>query len=125
MNDQLTREFDTLEADLKARWKPSDEQIAEAAEYRAKHPLAYVYTVHLLVNKYQHFWSTDVQVVPVPGVFHSRNAAWAALEPLVKAKGEETGLPVTGGYTSHHEDDEFGPAWAVWEDMSSANQEKP
>lgn len=120
-----TMTLDPTAADLKARWTPSEEQVADATEYLAQHDsLKHAYTVHLLVGKNYGWWTTDVEVVPVPGVFASRNEAIGTnLDALVNAKAAETGKPVTGGYTSHyiHEGE---PGWAVWEDcLAVANQE--
>jgi hypothetical protein len=110
----MTATFDPQQ-DLRDRWKPSEEQVAEAAEFWAAHPQGRdVLTAHLLVGKYNGFWADGIEVVPVPGVFTDRLDAWVALERLVKAKGEQTGKPVTGGYAYHHEDG----GWAVFEDAS-------
>lgn len=99
-------------ADLAARWRPTDEQIAEAdAELRAG--ATEVVTLHLLVNKDYAWWTEDVEVIPVPGVFHGRNIALAVLVEAAKAFYAETGRKVTGGYTWHMEPGR----WAVFEDV--------
>ncbi len=115
-----------LMSDLRERWKPSEEQIAEASEFYQRRPEAKdAVSIHLLVGKYDGFWTEDVEVVPVPGVFTDRLSAWLSLAVLVPAKAKETGLPVTGGYT-YHDVVDGEPKWAVFEDsVSAANQEVP
>ena len=110
-----------LDLDMQERWKPSAEQVEQASEFHAAHPgQRAVYTVHLLVGKQYGWWETSVQVEPVPGVFHSRDAALGSLEALVAAKGAQTDQPVVGGYTAHFDSGH----WAVWDDiLAVANQE--
>lgn len=68
-----------LVADMRRRWVPSLEQDAAVAarlENRsAKRPL---FTAQLLVNKRPGLWTTDVEVIPLPGVYANRNEASAA-----------------------------------------------
>lgn len=116
-----------LDSDLRNRWTPSVEQ-DEAAFTALQAGAVDVLTAHLLVNKQQGWWGADVQVVPLPGIFADRNEASEAAEAAAKGKHEETGLPVTGGYTYHHLPDPRGPApqaagrtwktsWSVFEDI--------
>jgi hypothetical protein len=111
----------TLERDLREVWRPSAEQITDAAEFQTAHPgVGEVLTAHLLVGKHQSFWTEGIEVVPVPGVFTERLDVWETLARLVAAKGAETGKPVTGGYTYHFTDG----GWAVFEDISSYEPEE-
>lgn len=108
--------MNALVTDLREVWRPSEEQVAEATEFLASHPgTEDVLTAHLLVGKHHGWWTEGIEVVPVPGVFTDRVDVWVALRRLVQAKGEQTGQPVTGGYTYHQSDG----GWAVFEDVSS------
>lgn len=116
--------YATLESDLRDRWRPTPDQIEQAAEELADLPEgSEVFTAHLLVNKVHGGWTTDVKVVPVPGVYFTRASVWSALQPLVDAYAATTSQPVTGGYTRHWSNDlATEPGWAVWEDIAQANQ---
>ena len=107
-------------ADLQARWRPSDEQVRQAnallaAGYdavRGPRGERGVFTVHVLVNKIPGFWTTDVEVVPVDGVFTTRDGAYlAAISAAERHAQHDTGVPVLGGYAWHSAVDR----WAVWE----------
>lgn len=118
---------DPLLDDLRARWRPSDRQVEMATQWLRDHPEREggAYTIHLLVNKHEHCWTTDVKVEHLEGqgVFKSRNEASEMLEALVKDRGIALGVPITGGWTRHSIHD-GEPHWAVWEDtLSTANQE--
>ena len=110
-----------LQADLATRWRPSDEQIAEAERYLAEHPDAdECYTAHVLVNKEWGFWTEDVQIVHVTGVYRTRAGAEAAAD-FHRIQGD---VPTIGGYARHSRvgADIAAAAglptpyvWAVWE----------
>lgn len=107
------------EADLRARWRPSDEQIAEARKLLVDFPEG-VITIHLLVNKTRGWWDEDVEVVPLEGVFATRGPALATLVERAREFHAETGKIVLGGYTWHTE----GDNWAVFEDVLAAFPER-
>lgn len=103
-----------LNTDLQTRWVPSPTQVAKADEALTALPvLKNVYTLHLLVNKQPHFWTEDIVVEYLPGVFWTRNDALEVLDTLAKAYHDTTGLPVVGGWTVHHADSN----WAVFDDI--------
>lgn len=101
----------SLRDDLAARWVPSEAQIDEAEAVLADKGDAV--TAHVLVNKHYGFWTEDVVVLPLPGVYADRDGASEAAQAAAKAIHEATGLPVTGGYTYHSP----GGNWAVFEDI--------
>jgi hypothetical protein len=103
----------SLEADLRARWRPSAPQIEAAERHLADHPdLDTVYTVHLLVNKRPFWWTLDVQVIPVDGsVYETRDAAFTRAVTLAQDSFARTGIPTSAGWTIHRPD----RSWAVWE----------
>lgn len=100
------------EADLRARWRPSDEQIAAARAVMGDFPEG-VITIHLLADKRRGFWDEGVEVLPLEGVFVTRGPALEALVEAARTFHAETGRIVTGGYTWHHGTDD----WAVFEDV--------
>ena len=105
-----------LMQDLRTRWTPSPEQVAEAEALLAVTPERYVYTLHLLVNKEYGIWTEDVVVVHLPGVFNGRNVACDYLDAAARRHYGKTGQKVVGGYTSHH----AGGQWAVYDDITAA-----
>lgn len=109
-----------LHDDLTARWKPSDEQIAEADAAFAAHPsLKYVISGHFLAGKEYGIWTSDVELLYPSGddiVFVFDDAAYRAAQEVaevaaVKAAGERPG---TVGYTVHRRE-----GWAVFEEILS------
>ncbi len=89
-----------------------------------------VYTAHLLVGKEYGWWGDGIEVEPIPGVFNDRNEASAALEEAGRKRHEETGKPITGGWTTHRLPRQGDPdgersfdgrswqtRWAVFEDI--------
>ena len=102
-----------LTEDLQERWRPSPEQIAAAEKMLAATPEQHVYTIHLLLNKEWGFWTEDVVVEYVPGVFNRRNVALDYLDRAAKEHYEATGQKVVGGFTSHS----AGGQWAVFDDI--------
>lgn len=111
--------------DLQVRWVPSAAQ-DEAAFETLSAGETHVYTAHLLVNKEHGWWTNDVQVVHLPGIFADRDEASEAIVAAAKIMHDETGLPVTGGYTHHQLNDEpmtsadgtrWKTQWAVFEDI--------
>lgn len=112
-----------LDADLTARWQPSNAQVAGADALLAAglaDPDDGVYTLHLLVHKHFGFWTADVEVVALDGLFTSRGAALSFLELASAEYHRSTGHTLTGGYTVH-----FGPGeWAVFEDIMSRHPER-
>lgn len=120
----------TIEADLRVRWLPSDEQMALAdallaAGYDADRRIdqagggswteSGVYTVHLLLNKEYGWWTEDVEIVHLDGVFLTRSAALDFVHEAAQKHHEKTGDKVVGGYAWHSK---VGHA-AVWDDISS------
>lgn len=104
-----------LQADLRARWRPTDEQTA-AADQRLTQGATEVFTGHLLLNKEFGFWTQHVVVVAIAGVYGSLEEAWSAVGDEVR-KCREGGIKkVTGGYARHSAPGE----WAVFEDIASA-----
>lgn len=111
MNDRLT-------TDLRERWRPTHKQIALADTVadtmgRNGHGEKVAYTLHLLVNKTYAFWTEDVTLVHLDGVFTDRATALTALVALAAEYHERTGKKVTGGFTRHYGDGE----WTVFEDI--------
>jgi len=110
-----------LHADLTNRWRPDPGQIAEAEAVLADKGSELdprdgaVYTLHLLTPKHYGFWTADVEVIPMPGVYMTRDAALVALEAHAGSAHATTGQPVVGGYTRH-----TARGWAVFEDICSA-----
>lgn len=74
-----------------------------------------VYTVHLLLNKEYGWWTEDVEIVHLDGVFLTRSAALLFVEAEARRHFDKTGEKVTGGYAWHMR---VGEA-AVWEDIGS------
>jgi hypothetical protein len=110
-----------LQADLRTRWLPSAEQMKMAnallaAGYDAERPPTRergVYTAHILTGKHYGFWTADIEVVPIDGVFLTRAAAQNACLNAAKAYHEATGNQVCGGWAWHMGVDEA----AVWDDI--------
>lgn len=118
----------TLETDLATRWTPSEEQDALAHEaLTGAVAIEYVYTPHVLVNKEHGWWTSDVEVVPIRGVFGTREAASAQAQAEAKRLHKETGKPTSGGYTCHwlpkqapvfgNDGKPYQTHWAVYEDI--------
>jgi hypothetical protein len=113
-----------LEQDLKDRWVPDEHQVILADALlkagfdteRGDRRERGAYTVHLLVNKEYGFWTEDVQLVYVDGVFTSREAATQYAEDRARAHHEKHQVPVVGGWTWHSA---IGH-WAVFEDILAA-----
>lgn len=106
------RDLNELEADLAARWRPTQEQIDKAEVALASGLYEDVLSGHLLVNKQHGFWTKDVVVLPIPHLFPDRNIASEAIQKAAEAVHNATGLPVQGGWTYHR----TGGRWAVFED---------
>lgn len=109
----------TLEADLKARWRPSDRAVELAAAAFAEHPDAkYVYTGHFLVGKEYGWWTDDVVVEhadePVARIALT-DAAGFAERGTASIDGALIGgeRPGTIGYTVHWPSGD----WAVFEEI--------
>lgn len=113
-----------LQTDLQERWLPSPEQMtlanallaagytAERGERRERG----VYTIHLLMNKSYGWWTEDVQVVPLDGVFLTRNAAIYAVHDAARRTHDlDPNQKVIGGWAWHSKVDHA----AVWEDICS------
>lgn len=105
--------------DLRARWKPSDAQIAAANAAFAEHPAAaYVLSGHFLAGKEFGIWDTDIELLYADGVEIAmtnddyREAMMAAELPAAKLAGDRTG---TVGYAVHY----GHGGWAVFEDILS------
>lgn len=115
-----TTNHDNLAADLRARWVPTADQVANADNYLAAHPeVEYVYSIHLLVNKTFGFWTTDVEVRPTDfrpdEIFVDRVEAWKVLAARAEAYAKAHDIRrLTGGYTIHTRD-----GWAVFEDIGT------
>lgn len=108
-------------ADLRARWLPTSEQMKMAnallaAGYDAERPLRRergVFTAHILTSKRYGVWTTDIEVVPVDGVFLTRDGAQNACLQAAKAYHDTTGNQVCGGWAWHMDIDKA----AVWDDI--------
>lgn len=87
-------------------------------------------TAHLLVGKQHGWWGDGIEVEPIPGVFTTREEASKALQEAGQKRHEETGKPVSGGWTYHwfpRQGDPDGERsvdgrswqtrWAVFEDI--------
>lgn len=134
--------------DMQTRWCPSpaqDQQAADALIRQAAtgkpdqvgnsdHGLGDVFTVQLLVNKHFGVWTTEVQVIALPGVYHSRDAAYAACQAAAATHRHlHPDVPVTASCCRHHRlatptEPARGPGghiwqthWAVFEDITAAN----
>jgi hypothetical protein len=118
-----------LDLDLRSRWLPSENQIrladAALAEVTRDDKLLLaecVYTGHLLINKEYGFWSKDVKVVPVDGVFLSRaNCSDTVVSAAVRWHDAFPGTQISGGYARHTGD---GKAF-VFEDILVQAAVKP
>lgn len=123
-----------LSDDLAARWTPSREQDeAAAAALKADE---HVYTAHVLVSKEFGWWTPDVRVVHLPGVFTTREEAQEAADKGARAEHKRTQLPVTGGWTVHRrplspdelprsaDGTEWLTHWAVFEDILAVYPER-
>jgi hypothetical protein len=100
--------MNSTELDMRTRWTPSEEQDKQAAEvlqrWHADKPGARVFTAHLLVGKGRHFWTQEVQVVPLlrTGVLGNREAAYAAAEAALEAyQMLNPEKDVSAGWTVH------------------------
>lgn len=129
-----------LSTDLSARWTPSaeqDQQAWEAMDGRdcAEPRPTMVVTAHLLINKEYGWWGPDVEVRPIDGLFSDRDEASTALAEEARKAHEETGLPVTGGWTYHRlpQRDEaprtadgryWKTSWSVFEDILAVYPKK-
>jgi hypothetical protein len=112
-----------LEHDLRERWLPSQEQMrladallaagytAERGEIRERG----VYTAHLLINKEFGWWTEDVILVHLDGMFLTREAVLTFVHEVARVRHREGGEKLVGGYAWHSQ---VGHA-AVWEDISS------
>ena len=105
-----------LQADLRERWRPSDAQIEAADELLVRLPeLDGVFSGHLLVGKELGFWTAEVEVVPIDGIFET----WSGCFDALRVAGDEIhargGRPVVGGYAWHS----APGCWAVFEDLLS------
>lgn len=116
--------IDRLATDLRERWHPTDTAVKLANAILADEATGAwnpegtgtgVYTIHLLVNKEHGFWTDDVEVIALDGVFTDRMAAWHALNDAARRHHEKTGTKVSGGYAWHPRPDE----WAVFEDIGT------
>lgn len=112
---------DTLESDLRERWVPSPEAVRMAdallaAGFDTERPPRRergVFTAHVLLNKDYGIWTEEVEVVPVDGVFLSREGAALAAKMEAARLHAADGTRAIGGYTWH-----MSPGnWAVWEDI--------
>lgn len=74
-----------------------------------------VYTTHLLHGKTFGFWTADVEVEPLDGLFATRQSALYYVHDAAKREHERTHEDVVGGYAWHPR---IGEA-AVWEDICS------
>lgn len=105
----------TLEQDLKTRWQPTSEQVEQAEVALAAHPeVRFVFTTHLLLNKFDGFWTDDIVVEPLPGVWTEREKALAFVVEASKARFIQTGQRLVGGWTMHSKN-----GWGVFEDVLS------
>lgn len=119
-----TEPVSPVEADLRARWRPSPTQEAAADRYLRLHPDADVWTLHLLVNKAPMFWTTDVEVVTLDGFIVTDRAELFQMVPLLAAAyARGTAKQVTGGYTWHYRDKDGKAVWAVWDDFKCFDAE--
>jgi hypothetical protein len=89
-----------------------------------------VVTAHLMVGKQHGWWGDGIEVEAIAGVFADRNEASKALEMAGRKRHEETGKPVSGGWTYHHFQRQGSPDretsfdgrtwlthWSVFEDI--------
>ena len=116
-----------LEQDMKARWRPSAEQIhyadallvAGASKERPQlNRQRGVHTIHLLINKEWGIWTEDVALYYLDGYFLAREAAWRALHAsAVEYRAANPTTTVSGGYTWHSAPGQ----WAVFEDIGSSS----
>lgn len=111
--------MNTLEADLKARWRPTAAARAAAAEaFAADTTAEYVYTGHFLVGKEYGWWTDDIEVVhadePVARAGGEGLSGFEA-RSLATVDGALLGgeRPGTVGYTVHWRSGD----WAVFEDI--------
>ena len=111
------------EQDLRERWLPSDEQMAQADalltigldKERGEDRERGVYTTHLLIGKEYGWWGDGIKVVHLDGVFTTRQAALDFLVMVAKKRHDEGGEKLTGGYAWHPRVGEAG----VFEDIMS------
>jgi hypothetical protein len=98
-----------LRTDLADRWLPSQAQMALAdtmiVALGVGHEDApqHVITVQVLKNKHHGLWTTDVEVIPVDGIFTDRNAAYDYAVAAAANEARRSGVPCTGSYAYHPE----------------------
>jgi hypothetical protein len=132
--------------DMRARWCPSptqDEQAARALARRARQPAVDasgvaesdrgVYTVRVLAGKHHGVWTTDIDVLALPGVYYSREAALGACAGAVLThRWLRPDVPVSASYCWHRRlatpadpsrtDDgrQWRTHWSIFEDIVAA-----
>lgn len=120
MGGEVSGSMKDLHDDLRERWQPSPGQIELARAVLDTTGAEYVYTTHVLRNKHYGFWTEDVTLRYLDGVFVDRTAMFTYLEAMMA----EVEPFATGGYTIHRvlggEDH-----WAVFEDISTAKRIRP
>lgn len=116
-----------LSSDLSSRWTPSREQDQAAAMALSTAPE--VFTAHILTNKHFGWWTPEVGIVHLGGVFTEREAAHDAAFAAAREHFARTGEPVTGGWTMHRlpgpgepvptsaDGQQWLTRWAVFEDI--------
>jgi hypothetical protein len=109
-----------LEQDLRARWRPSDEQIAAADALLAtgRYPGG-VLSAQVLVGKEYGFWTEDIEVRPLDIIGFDRETVSRVLAAEVERVGREAGKSVTGSYAWHSKPG----SWAVFEDICARYEE--
>jgi hypothetical protein len=104
-----------VQEDLRERWLPSAEQMraAEAVLATGDCPDGTTFTCHLLINKHWGWWTPDVEIVHLDGVFSDRCRMQEYLLDQGSRHYDAHGKSLTGGYSVH-----FGPGEAaVFEDI--------
>lgn len=117
-----------FELDLRSRWTPSRAQDEAAARELRLTGVDVIYSGHVLIGKQFGWWGDDITVFHLHGVlFTDRDEVSAAIARMTDVQHRLTGLPCTGGWTTHRLGTEqpsvsadgstWLTRWAVFEDI--------
>jgi hypothetical protein len=89
--------------DMRVRWCPSPTQDARAGEaLTLSDHTGGAFTVQLLVGKHHGIWHTDIQILPLPGLYWSKDAAQGACTGAAATHRRlQPDVPVSASYCWH------------------------